>query len=92
MWLQFQFSKSSLLLQGPVESAEFKVGDQTFPYPYDNKTTTMDTDVEGKLLKENKEDKAKANAPLDPTVPKFRLVHRGHIDLQNFTHARLSKQ
>lgn len=74
--------------EGPVESAEFKVGDQTFPYPYDNKTTTADTDEKGKLLKENKEDQTKANSPLDPTVPKYRLVHRGHIDLQNFTHAR----
>ncbi|KAK2562409.1 Protein kintoun, partial [Acropora cervicornis] len=56
--------------EGPVESAEFKVGDQTFPYPYDNKTTTADTDEEGKLLKENKEDQTKANSPLDPIVPK----------------------
>ena len=35
----------------------------------------------------SKEEKQKKKTSV-PSVPEYRIVHRGHIDLQNFTHAR----
>ncbi|KAJ7373787.1 Protein kintoun [Desmophyllum pertusum] len=60
--------------EGPDDSAdsELTVGGVKFPYPYSDKPTVQ-------MVK----DEEKQNS-----VPEYRIVHRGHIDLQNFTHAR----
>ena len=67
------------------ESAEFTVGGQKFPYPYNDEPTALQVEKQTST----KSDKKQQKPATDPTVPEFRIVHRGHIDLQNFTYARL---
>ncbi|XP_068747684.1 protein kintoun-like [Montipora capricornis] len=72
--------------EAPVESAELTIGGQTFPYPYDDNPTTLN--AKEKQTKQKKGKNSKTATSTDPTVPEYRLVHRGHIDFQNFTNAR----
>lgn len=66
------------------DSAELTVGGVKFPYPYSDKPTVL-TEEKNPTVKD--EQKLKKTAA-DPSVPKYKIVHRGHIDLQNFTNAR----
>lgn len=55
-----------------------------FPYPYSDQPTVQKEEKKTTVSKEEKQ-KKKTRVP---SVPEYRIVHRGHIDLQNFTHAR----
>lgn len=56
-----------------------------FPYPYSDQPTEQKEEKKTMVSKEEKQKKT----TIVPNLPEYRIVHRGHIDLQNFTHARL---
>ena len=56
-----------------------------FPYPYSDQSTVQKEEKKTMVNKEERQKKTTSG----PSVPEYRIVHRGHIDLQNFTHARL---
>ena len=57
-----------------------------FPYPYkDSPTPVHEHKEKGKTSEECSEKTGKKS---DSNEPVYRIVHRGHIDFQNFTCAR----
>ncbi|XP_078362461.1 protein kintoun-like [Oculina patagonica] len=67
----------------PEDSAELTIGGMKFPYPYSDQPTVQKEDEKKPMARDEKKKMTST-----PNVPKYRIVHRGHIDLQNFTHAR----
>lgn len=65
-------------------SAELTIGGEKFPYPYGDIPAGAH---QQEKQEEAKSEKTKKNSS-DPSVPEYRIVHRGHVDLQNFTYAR----
>lgn len=74
-------------MQAPADSPDFTIGGQKFPYPYSDEPAA-DCKEENKRATEIDAEK-KQKGTSDPCVPEYKIVHRGHIDLQNFTYARL---
>ena len=70
--------------QVPEDSAELSIGGMKFPYPYSDQPTVQKEEKKTIVSKEEKQKKTTSA----PSVPEYKIVHRGHIDLQNFTHAR----
>lgn len=68
----------------PEDSAEMMIGDAKFPYPYGDEPTVV-TKEKKPTVKDGHRHRKKTD---EPSVPEFRIVHRGLIDLQNFTNAR----
>ncbi|XP_022796221.1 protein kintoun-like isoform X2 [Stylophora pistillata] len=68
----------------PKDSAELMFGGEKFPYPYSDEPKVV-TKEKKPTVKDGQRHKKKTD---DPSVPEFRIVHRGLIDLQNFTNAR----
>lgn len=56
-----------------------------FPYPYSDQPTVQKEERKTMVSKEEKQKKMTSAS----SVPEYKIVHRGHIDFQNFTHARL---
>ena len=55
-----------------------------FPYSYSDQPTVQKEEKKTIVSEEEKQKKTTSV----PSVPEYKIVHRGHIDLQNFTHAR----
>ena len=55
-----------------------------FPYPYSDQQIVQKEEKKTIVSKEEKQKKTTSV----PSEPEYKIVHRGHIDLQNFTHAR----
>lgn len=74
------------LCQVPEDSSdhELTIGGMKFPYPYSDQPTVQKEEEKPMDRDEKKQKKISST----PNVPEYRIVHRGHIDLQNFTHAR----
>lgn len=66
----------------PEDAAELTIGGMKFPYPYSDQPTVQKEEIKTMVMDEKKQ------MTSAPNVPEYRIVHRGHIDLQNFTHAR----
>lgn len=67
------------------DSAELSVGGIKFPYPYSDQPIVQKEENKTMVSREERQKKKTSI----PNVPEYRVVHRGHIDLQNFTNARL---
>ena len=74
-------------VQAPADSADFTIGGQKFPYPYSDEPTADCKEENKRATKIDTEKKQKGTSDL--IVPEYKIVHRGNIDLQNFTYARL---
>ena len=74
-------------MQAPADSPDFTIGGQKFPYPYSDEPAADCKEENKRATKIDAEKKQKGTS--DPSVPEYKIVHRGHIDLQNFTYARL---
>lgn len=74
-------------VQAPADSADFTIGGQKFPYPYSDEPAADCKEENKRATKINAEKKQKGTSDL--SVPEYKIVHRGNIDLQNFTYARL---
>lgn len=72
------FTYSSAQVPDDSADSELTVGGVKFPYPYSDKPTVQKEEKKTMVKDEEKQN----------SVPEYRIVHRGHIDLQNFTHAR----
>lgn len=68
----------------PEDSAGMMIGDAKFPYPYSDEPTVV-TKEKKPTVKDGHRHRKKTD---ESSVPEFRIVHRGLIDLQNFTNAR----
>lgn len=66
------------------DSAELTIGGMKFPYPYSDQPTVQKEEKKPMVRNEKKQKKMTCT----PNVPEYKIVHRGHIDLQNFTQAR----
>ena len=90
---------SSHAFQGVKDAgADIDIGGKKLPYPYKDKTP----DVKEKAVDTNDmtpdvKDKANKSSSIlengltsnnHSQTPKYSIVHRGHLDLQNFTNAR----
>ena len=83
---------SSYLLQGLKEpGADIDVGDKKLPYPYKKKTSTV-TKSDARQSPSHTENHTAPSTQKSPdkrdVTPKYAIVHRGLLDLQNFTNAR----
>jgi hypothetical protein len=76
--------------------ADIDIGGKKLPYPYKDKTPDLqESTVDANDLLPAVKDKASSslveNGLLSDNhaqTPKYSIVHRGHLDLQNFTNAR----
>ena len=74
-----------MYFQGVKSSgADILIGDKTLPYPYKDKTPDIKDEVHGTPNNDEKSSSSDSHS----FTPKYSIVHRGHLDLQNFTNAR----
>ena len=76
--------------------ADIDIGGKKLPYPYKDKTPDLkESTIDPNDLTPAMKDKASSSLVQNgltsdnhAQTPKYSIVHRGHLDLQNFTNAR----
>ena len=78
--------------------ADIEIGDKKLPYPYkettpDQKVNTVvpedkTADVNDQTSESSHGVENSLSSNTHSPIPKYSIVHRGHLDLQNFTNAR----
>ena len=77
-------------LQLPQVDPDELAGGLQFPYPYSKQETPGHKKDKQTTKNDEREKKGKAKGRKNsgPVEPHHRIVHRGHVDIQNFTNAR----
>ncbi|CAB3987124.1 Hypothetical predicted protein [Paramuricea clavata] len=91
--VKFKGTKTSTIIRTSNDEgvknagADIEIGNEKLPYPYKNETPDVND-------KTNESSSRLENGPSSDNhsrTPKYSIVHRGHLDLQNFTNARDSR-